>query len=191
MPPRFWGIPNLHVVPRSSEPHESRGVPEPAWEIPSTAQTTTLQGASKVGGYSNQRAMERVRGGQPPGPEMSLSKMSLTRNMRADGSACTAGSSRATTAGDDLVEGDLVPCAVPIAEYFFVGIDPTGRRGHPGRAGRTRAGRRPRRGARSRRRASVRHVRVVGDGLNRPPRGPGGDHLPLDGSSSRIEPHAM
>jgi hypothetical protein len=70
-------------------------------------------------------------------------------------------------------EGDLVPCAVPIAEYFFVGIDPTGRRGHPGRAGRTRAGRRPRRGARSRRRASVRHVRVAGDGLNGPPGVPG------------------
>jgi acyl-CoA dehydrogenase len=35
----------------------------------------------KIAGYTNQRAMDKIKAGQAPGPEMSLSKMSLTNNM--------------------------------------------------------------------------------------------------------------
>ena len=35
----------------------------------------------RVAAYTNRRAMARIAGGQPPGPEMSLSKLSLTANM--------------------------------------------------------------------------------------------------------------
>jgi len=35
----------------------------------------------KIAGYTNQRAMDKIKSGQAPGPEMSLSKMSLTNNM--------------------------------------------------------------------------------------------------------------
>ncbi len=35
----------------------------------------------RVASYTNRRAMARIAGGQPPGPEMSLSKLSLTANM--------------------------------------------------------------------------------------------------------------
>ncbi|MEA3020648.1 MAG: hypothetical protein QOI47_2172, partial [Actinomycetota bacterium] len=34
-----------------------------------------------IAGYTNQRAMDKVKAGQAPGPEMSLAKMSLTNNM--------------------------------------------------------------------------------------------------------------
>ena len=35
----------------------------------------------KIASYTNQRAMDKIKAGQAPGPEMSLSKMSLTNNM--------------------------------------------------------------------------------------------------------------
>jgi acyl-CoA dehydrogenase len=35
----------------------------------------------KISGYTNQRAMDRIKSGQTPGPEMSLSKMALVNNM--------------------------------------------------------------------------------------------------------------
>jgi alkylation response protein AidB-like acyl-CoA dehydrogenase len=35
----------------------------------------------KISGYTNQRAMDRMKSGQTPGPEMSLSKMALVNNM--------------------------------------------------------------------------------------------------------------
>jgi acyl-CoA dehydrogenase len=36
----------------------------------------------KVAGYNNQRAMDKIRAGQTPGPEMSISKMALVDNQR-------------------------------------------------------------------------------------------------------------
>ncbi|HEX9258920.1 MAG TPA: acyl-CoA dehydrogenase family protein [Acidimicrobiales bacterium] len=35
----------------------------------------------KVAGYNNQRAMDKIKAGQLPGPEMSIAKLSLTQNM--------------------------------------------------------------------------------------------------------------
>ncbi|HWG74059.1 MAG TPA: acyl-CoA dehydrogenase family protein, partial [Acidimicrobiales bacterium] len=35
----------------------------------------------KVAGYTNQRAMAKIKAGQLPGPEMSIAKLSLTNNM--------------------------------------------------------------------------------------------------------------
>ena len=35
----------------------------------------------RVASYTNQRAMDRIKAGQTPGPEMSLSKMALVDNM--------------------------------------------------------------------------------------------------------------
>jgi len=35
----------------------------------------------KISGYTNQRAMDKIKAGQTPGPEMSLSKMALVNNM--------------------------------------------------------------------------------------------------------------
>ena len=37
---------------------------------------------SRVAGYTNQRAMDRIKAGQMPGPEMSLAKLSGTQNTR-------------------------------------------------------------------------------------------------------------
>jgi alkylation response protein AidB-like acyl-CoA dehydrogenase len=37
---------------------------------------------SKVANYNNQRALARIKAGQLPGPEMSISKLSLTENLR-------------------------------------------------------------------------------------------------------------
>jgi acyl-CoA dehydrogenase len=37
----------------------------------------------KVNGYTNQRAMDRIKAGQTPGPEMSIAKLGLTNHMRA------------------------------------------------------------------------------------------------------------
>jgi alkylation response protein AidB-like acyl-CoA dehydrogenase len=36
-----------------------------------------------VAKYNNQRAMDKIKSGQLPGPEMSIAKMSLTENMKA------------------------------------------------------------------------------------------------------------
>jgi acyl-CoA dehydrogenase len=36
----------------------------------------------RVAGYNNQRAMDKIRSGQLPGPEMSIAKLALTANMR-------------------------------------------------------------------------------------------------------------
>lgn len=36
----------------------------------------------RVAGYTNQRAMAKIRAGQLPGPEMSIAKLSLTQNMQ-------------------------------------------------------------------------------------------------------------
>ncbi len=36
----------------------------------------------RVAAYTNQRAMDRIKLGQPPGPELSIAKLSLTSNMR-------------------------------------------------------------------------------------------------------------
>ena len=36
----------------------------------------------KVASYTNQRAMDKIKSGQLPGPEMSIAKLSLTQNMR-------------------------------------------------------------------------------------------------------------
>jgi alkylation response protein AidB-like acyl-CoA dehydrogenase len=38
--------------------------------------------AHRVAGYTNQRAMDRIKMGQLPGPELSIAKLSLTSNMR-------------------------------------------------------------------------------------------------------------
>jgi acyl-CoA dehydrogenase len=35
----------------------------------------------RVAGYTNQRAMDRIKAGQLPGPEMSIAKLALTQNM--------------------------------------------------------------------------------------------------------------
>ena len=37
----------------------------------------------QVAKYTNQRAMDRIKSGQLPGPEMSIAKLSLTNNMWA------------------------------------------------------------------------------------------------------------
>jgi acyl-CoA dehydrogenase len=37
----------------------------------------------RVAGYNNQRAMDKIKAGQLPGPEMSIAKLSLTQNMWA------------------------------------------------------------------------------------------------------------
>ncbi|MEP6658758.1 MAG: acyl-CoA dehydrogenase family protein [Acidimicrobiales bacterium] len=37
---------------------------------------------NKVASYNNQRAMDKIKSGQLPGPEMSIAKLSLTMNMR-------------------------------------------------------------------------------------------------------------
>jgi alkylation response protein AidB-like acyl-CoA dehydrogenase len=37
----------------------------------------------RVAGYNNQRAMDKIKAGQLPGPEMSIAKLSLTQNMRS------------------------------------------------------------------------------------------------------------
>ena len=37
---------------------------------------------NKVAAYNNQRAMDKIKSGQLPGPEMSIAKLSLTMNMR-------------------------------------------------------------------------------------------------------------
>jgi acyl-CoA dehydrogenase len=37
---------------------------------------------NKVAGYNNQRALDKIRAGQTPGPEMSIAKLALTTNMR-------------------------------------------------------------------------------------------------------------
>ena len=37
----------------------------------------------KIAGYTNQRAMDKIKAGQAPGPELSGAKLSLTRNMQA------------------------------------------------------------------------------------------------------------
>jgi acyl-CoA dehydrogenase len=37
---------------------------------------------NKVAGYNNQRAMDKIKAGQLPGPEMSIAKLSGTMNMR-------------------------------------------------------------------------------------------------------------
>ena len=36
----------------------------------------------RVASYTNQRAMDRIKAGQLPGPEMSIAKLALTQNMR-------------------------------------------------------------------------------------------------------------
>ncbi len=38
---------------------------------------------TKVAGYTNQRAMDKIKMGQLPGPEMSIAKLALTQNMMA------------------------------------------------------------------------------------------------------------
>lgn len=38
--------------------------------------------SSKVAGYTNMRAMAKLKAGQLPGPEMSIAKLTLTQNMR-------------------------------------------------------------------------------------------------------------
>jgi alkylation response protein AidB-like acyl-CoA dehydrogenase len=38
--------------------------------------------ANRVSAYTNQRAMDRIKMGQLPGPELSIAKLSLTSNMR-------------------------------------------------------------------------------------------------------------
>jgi alkylation response protein AidB-like acyl-CoA dehydrogenase len=38
---------------------------------------------NRVAGYNNQRAMDKIKAGQLPGPEMSIAKLSLTQNMWA------------------------------------------------------------------------------------------------------------
>ena len=35
----------------------------------------------RVASYTNQRAMDRIKSGQLPGPEMSIAKLALTQNM--------------------------------------------------------------------------------------------------------------
>jgi alkylation response protein AidB-like acyl-CoA dehydrogenase len=37
---------------------------------------------TKVAGYNNQRAMDKIRAGQTPGPEMSIAKMALVDNQK-------------------------------------------------------------------------------------------------------------
>jgi alkylation response protein AidB-like acyl-CoA dehydrogenase len=37
----------------------------------------------RVAGYNNQRALDKIKAGQLPGPEMSIAKLSLTNNMKA------------------------------------------------------------------------------------------------------------
>ena len=37
---------------------------------------------TKVAGYNNQRAMDKIRAGQTPGPEMSIAKMALVENQK-------------------------------------------------------------------------------------------------------------
>jgi acyl-CoA dehydrogenase len=37
---------------------------------------------NRVAGYNNQRAMDKIKAGQLPGPEMSIAKLSSTMNMR-------------------------------------------------------------------------------------------------------------
>ena len=37
---------------------------------------------NRVASYTNQRAMDRIKRGQLPGPEMSIAKLALTSNMR-------------------------------------------------------------------------------------------------------------
>jgi acyl-CoA dehydrogenase len=39
----------------------------------------------KVASYTNQRAMDKIKMGQLPGPEMSIAKLALTQNMMATG----------------------------------------------------------------------------------------------------------
>jgi acyl-CoA dehydrogenase len=38
--------------------------------------------ANRVAGYTNQRAMDKIKQGQLPGPELSIAKLALTTNMR-------------------------------------------------------------------------------------------------------------
>jgi acyl-CoA dehydrogenase len=44
-----------------------------------------LISANRVASYTNQRAMDRIKMGQLPGPELSIAKLSLTSNMRKMG----------------------------------------------------------------------------------------------------------
>ena len=39
---------------------------------------------TKVASYTNQRAMDKIKSGQLPGPEMSIAKLALTQNMTQD-----------------------------------------------------------------------------------------------------------
>ena len=41
-----------------------------------------LVSANRVASYTNQRAMDRIKQGQLPGPELSIAKLALTTNMR-------------------------------------------------------------------------------------------------------------
>ena len=71
----------------------------------------------QVAKYNNQRAMDKIKAGQLPGPEMSIAKLSLTQQHVADrelrGRRCSARASSPTPASGAPSPGPVAAAASP------------------------------------------------------------------------------